>query len=124
MVISWPWPKQATSNSIPASLLALRSISPKSSCVGKRIRISITLAAASPAKSTSPCRGHRKAICPAQLAEAQLAEEQGGEEQAQDSEADEGEAELSEMEALAEDYISMTGKTGKDAAALQHVMRM
>ena len=53
-----------------------------------------------------------------------LREQAKAEEQAQDSEADEGEAELSEMEALAEDYISMTGKTGKEAGALRHVGRM
>lgn len=52
------------------------------------------------------------------------AQEDDGEEQAQDSEAGGDEVELSEMEALAEDYIAMTGKTGKDAAALRHVMRM
>jgi IS30 family transposase len=46
------------------------------------------------------------------------------EEQAQDSEADGDEAELSEMEALAQDAISITGVTGKDAAALRHVGRM
>ncbi len=45
-------------------------------------------------------------------------------EEPQDSEADGDEAELSEMEALAEEAISITEAKGKDAAALRHVMRM
>ena len=53
----------------------------------------------------------------------QEGKQEEGEEQAQQArEGDGEEAELPEMEALAEDYISMTGKTGKDAAALRHVM--
>jgi hypothetical protein len=45
-------------------------------------------------------------------------------EKPQDSEADGDEAELSEMEALAEEAISITGAKGKNAAALRHVANM
>lgn len=45
-------------------------------------------------------------------------------EEPQDSEADGDEAELSDMEALAEDAISMFGMDSKDAAALRHVGRI
>ena len=54
-----------------------------------------------------------------------MREQAKAEAQAQDSESDGVEAagSLSEMAALAEDYISMTGKKGKDAAALRHALR-
>jgi hypothetical protein len=53
--------------------------------------------------------------------EAQDSEDDG--EYWEDQEEDVGMAELSESEALAEEYISMTGIKGKHAAALRHALR-